>query len=119
MKVQINTDGNINGHENMIDKVSSSVESAMGRFRDHLSRVEVHLSDGVADNKGPGDKSCMMEARIAGRPPVAVTHRAATLDEAVSVALEKLTHLVANTIEKKRSQEHHRTDPLPPAVKAR
>jgi hypothetical protein len=36
------------------------------------------------------DKRCLMEARLAGHQPMAVSHQAATLDEAIEGAAEKL-----------------------------
>ena len=55
----------------------------MSRISDHITRVEVHLSDENGDKDGQNDMRCMMEARLEGRQPIAVTHQAATLDEAV------------------------------------
>ena len=56
----------------------------------------------------------MMEARLEGRQPVAATHKAATLDEAVDGAADKLTRLVESTLGRLRDQKSHRTDPPPP-----
>jgi hypothetical protein len=50
----------------------------------------VHLSDGSATRSGGTDKRCLMEARLAGRQPMAVSHQAATLDEAWRGAARKL-----------------------------
>ena len=79
MQVQINTDRNIEGREALADQVRGVVESALSRFSDHITRVEVHLSDENSDKKGGDDEMrCMMEARIEGRQPIAVTHQDAS-----------------------------------------
>jgi hypothetical protein len=59
------------------------VESALSRVSDHIMRVEVHLSDENSVKDSQDDMRCMMETRLESRQPVAVTHQAATLDEAV------------------------------------
>jgi ribosome-associated translation inhibitor RaiA len=75
------------------------VESALNRFSDHITRVEVHLSDENSEKKGgEHDMRCVMEARLEGRQPIAVTHQAATVDEAVDGAADKLTRLIESTL---------------------
>ena len=114
MQVHINTDHNIEGHEALAAQVSSVVESALSRSSDHITRVEVHLSDENSHKSGQNDKRCMMEARLEGRQPIVVTHQAATLDQAVDGAAEKLTRLIESTLGRLRHQARHRTDPPPP-----
>jgi len=99
MQIQINTDRNIDGHEAHATQVSSVVESALNRFSDHITRVEVHLSDENSKKKdGNDDMRCMMEARLEGRQPIAVTHQATTVDQAVDGAADKLTKLIESTL---------------------
>jgi ribosome-associated translation inhibitor RaiA len=118
MQVQFNTDHNIEGREALADKVRSVVEGALSRLSDHITRVEVHLSDENSAKKGGNDDMrCMMEARLEGRQPIAVTHWAATLDQAVDGAADKLTRLIESTLGRLRDQKSHRTDPPPPGSK--
>jgi ribosome-associated translation inhibitor RaiA len=118
MQVQVNTDRNIEGHEALAAQFSGVVESALNRLSDHITRVEVHLSDENSDKKGGNDNMrCMMEARLEGRQPIAVTHWAATLDQAVDGAAGKLSRRIASTIGRLRDQKSHRTDPPPPGSK--
>ena len=114
MQIQINTDHNIEGREVLADQVSGVVESALDRVSDHITRVEVHLSDENSDKRGQNDKRCMMEARLEGRQPVAVTHQAATLDQAVDGAADKLVRLIESTLGRRHDRESRRTDPPPP-----
>src|SRR5665648_612318 len=109
MQIQINTDHNIEGREALADQVRGVVESALSRFSDHITRVEVHLSDENSDKKGGNDEMrCMMEARIEGRQPIAVTHQAAILDQAVDGAADKLTRLIESTLGRLRDQKSRR-----------
>jgi ribosomal subunit interface protein len=95
MKIQINTDNKIKGSEALTQETQVVVESALERFADHITRVEVHLSDeNSSHNKGGTDKRCVMEARLEGMQPVAVTDEAETMDEAVNGAADKLEKML-------------------------
>lgn len=103
MQIQINTDHNIEGREGLVTHFTEVVTEALSRYSDRITRVEVHLSDTNA-NKGGADKRCMMEARLEGRHPTAVTHEAFTLDEAVAGATEKLKASIASDLGRLRDQ---------------
>ena len=79
MQIHINTDHNIHGYESAAASVLTTVENALRRFSSQITRVEVHLGDENASKRGGNDKRCMMEARLEGQQPVAVTHHAATV----------------------------------------
>ncbi|XZN91574.1 MAG: HPF/RaiA family ribosome-associated protein [Microcoleus sp.] len=88
------------------------MEESLSRFSDRITNVDVHLSDENSDKKGGDhDMRCMIEARLKGIEPIAVTDQAATLDQAVDGAAEKLTHLIEHTLGRRSHQENHRTDP--------
>ena len=104
MKIQVNTDHNIHGHEATIELIEATVESTLGHLAEHITRVEVHVSDENAKKGGSTDKRCMMEARLAKHQPIAVTEEAAALDEAVDGAAHKLKRLLDHTLG--RLREH-------------
>ncbi|MDZ7590635.1 MAG: HPF/RaiA family ribosome-associated protein [Rubrivivax sp.] len=95
MQIQINTDRNIEGREALAAWVRSEVEDALDRYRAQISRIEVHLSDENAGKNGQRDMRCMIEARLEGRQPIAVTEEAASKAQAVQGATGKLTRLIA------------------------
>jgi len=94
MHVEVTTDRNIEGGDELTEQVGARVSSALARFSAQITRVEVHLGDENADKSGGADKRCMVEARLAGAQPVAVTDHASSLDEACRGALQKLTSLL-------------------------
>lgn len=98
MQIHTNTDRSINGSERLAALAASIVEGALDRFRDQITRVEVHLSDENAAKRGGADKRCMMEARLEGRPPIAVTHQADTLELAMDGAADKLKRSIESTL---------------------
>ena len=114
MQIQISTGHNSEGHKGLAAEISDIVESALARFSDHIARVEVHLRDENSDKKvGHDAMRCMMEARLEGRQPIAVTHHAATLGEAASGAADKLAGMIESMLGKLREQQSQRTDPDP------
>ena len=100
MQIQVNTDNHIEGGETLTSQVEATIEANLGRFREQLTRVEVFLHDENSHKSGTDDKKCVMEARPAGMKPVAVTSTAATIDEAIDSAAEKLEHLLDHTFGK-------------------
>ncbi|PSJ17730.1 HPF/RaiA family ribosome-associated protein [Nitrosomonas supralitoralis] len=100
MQIQINTDRNIEGHEEFSQQVKTKIEGVLNRFSAHVTRVEVHISDENSDKGGINDKRCLMEARLEGRQPIAVTHQAENLDAAVQGAVDKLKKVIESTLGK-------------------
>lgn len=93
MIIQVNTDGNIDGDARLARETEAVVRGAVDRFSEHLTRLEVHLSDENSSAKGgAGDMRCLLEARPAGRPPIVVSHQAATLEQATEGAATKMKH---------------------------
>lgn len=100
MHVQINTDSNIEGREELATRVTGVVESALSRLSDRITRIEVHLSEQFGDKHGHDDKRCMIEARLERRQPTAVTHQATILDDAVHGAAAKLKRSLESTLDR-------------------
>ena len=100
MTIQINTDNNLNVHEAFGNKLEELLSEELSRFSEHITRLEVHLSDENGSKNALNDKKCLLEARLEGRQPIAVTANANDYELAVSGAIEKLKALL-NTIEGK------------------
>lgn len=113
MRVQINTDNHIEGHEGLVRRTEATVETSLGHLAQQVTRVEVHISDENAKKEGGNDKRCLMEARLEGLQPIAVTHQAPVVDQAVDGAAKKLATAIDNTLGKLRDQRSRRTDPPP------
>ena len=104
MHIQINTDRNIQGHEDVTLFVEGVVNSKLGPVAAHLTRVEVHLGDESATRKTGDDKRCMVEARPESRAPLAVTHHADTVQSAVTGAVDKMRAALDREIGKLRER---------------
>ncbi len=98
MQIQTNTDSNITGSEGLAAQAKTIVEGALGRFSDQITRVEIHLSDENGPRGGAADIRCMMEARLEGRQPIAVTHQAATVEDAVDGAAETMARSIESML---------------------
>ena len=111
MQIEVRTDNAIAGNEKLDAHVTSVVEGALERFSGRITRVEIHLNEVTGHKVGHHDTRCVMEARIAGRPPIAVTSQEASLDEAVDGAAGKLKRLIESTFSRESSlsgQRDHR-----------
>jgi len=90
MQIQVRTDNNINGSAGLIEDIESELTDTLGRFGNQITRVEAHLRDVNGPKSAGDDKSCLLEARLAGRQPIVVSHEAATVRQAIDGASEKL-----------------------------
>ncbi len=115
MQIQINTDHNIEGREKFTAKIEELVETELNRFSGQISRVEVHLSDENSDREGHSDKRCMIEARLNGRQPTAVTQEAESLNQAIDGAIEKLKRSIESTLGRLAARETANKWPSEPA----
>ncbi|MGN6645150.1 MAG: HPF/RaiA family ribosome-associated protein [Cytophaga sp.] len=103
MTIQFNTDKNIAGNDRTASYMSSMISDSLDRFSENITRIEVHLSDENSSKSGGNDKRCMLEARVEGLKPIAVTHHADTVEASVSGAIDKLVSTLDRTFEKMRS----------------
>jgi ribosome-associated translation inhibitor RaiA len=79
------------------------VRTQMGHLAERLTRVEVHLRDDNSASKSSGDdKRCVMEARIAGRRPLAVDHSGGDLYKVIDETAGKLSRAVKSDIERSK-----------------
>lgn len=90
MDVFVNTDNSVEGDETLATEIETALRHALDRFAGRLTRLEVHLSDENSHKHGADDKRCLIEARIAGRQPTAVTHFAPDVQRAVAGATDKM-----------------------------
>jgi ribosome-associated translation inhibitor RaiA len=109
MKIQLNTDDHVDATRVLAAEVSAMVEQALERFGEHVTRVEVHLSNENGGKSGQQDQRCMLEARLEGLQPLAVTEHAATLKQAVHGAAHKLVHLLDRTLGRLHDQREKPT----------
>jgi ribosome-associated translation inhibitor RaiA len=91
MHIQINTDDNISQSDAQPEQTEATIRNVLDRFADQVTRVEVHLSDENSDKKsGTADMRCLLEVRLEGLQPVAVTDEAPTVKQAVDGAARKM-----------------------------
>ena len=90
MKIQFNTDKNIEGTEELETYVSERISSGLKHFVDKITRIEVHLSDQNADKGGRDDIQCKMEARIEGIQPVMVVSKNGSKEKALDDAVGRM-----------------------------
>jgi ribosomal subunit interface protein len=103
MKVQINTDKNVEGSERLDAYFSSEIQRVLSRFDDKVTRIEVHFGDENSAKFGLNDKRCLIEARPANMQPIAVTEHAETIEKAFNGALDKIKKTLSTAFEKQKA----------------
>lgn len=100
MQIQLNTDNHINGHQQLEQDIKSQLLKALGRFDEHITRLEIHLGDENSHKPGQNDKRCLLEARLKNYQPITVTDHAPSIQQAVTGAIEKLKRMLDNTLQR-------------------
>jgi ribosome-associated translation inhibitor RaiA len=90
MTIQFNTDNKVTVGEELRTPLTIIISEGLSRFSHQITRVEVHLSDENGDKEGLNDKRCMIEARLSGMKPIAVTNHGNTHEQALGGAVDKL-----------------------------
>mgnify|MGYP000279873135 CR=1 FL=1 len=104
MTIQINTDKTLTGEKRSIDFFTSQIAEALQRFDSHITRIEVHLKDENGKKDGLNDITCLLEARLEGRQPIAITNQANSIELAVSGATDKIKTAIESILGK--TQKH-------------
>lgn len=114
MKIQVNTSSNdIENKDALESWASDYLNEHLARFEQDITSVEVQMSDENHAAKGGGvDKRCMMEARVNGRAPVAVTHYAPDQNLAFRGAADKLASALDHAFGKLDRREHRVRDTI-------
>ncbi|WP_154223682.1 HPF/RaiA family ribosome-associated protein [Marinicella rhabdoformis] len=103
MQIQVNVNHGINGGELLTQYVEDLMGNTLNHHKDQVTRIEVHLADENGPKGGDDDLRCTIEARISGLHPIAVTHHASDIHQAIDGAAERIQRTVNKTIEKRRS----------------
>lgn len=103
MKIQLNTDRNIEGSVRLENYVTEVLEHKLERFSDKITRIEVHLSDQNGDKHGKDDNQCRIEARLRGMKPLMVLERSDNMETAITGAANKIKKVLDTHLEKLRN----------------
>lgn len=92
--------------------VEKTCSAQLAHFASDITRVDVHLRDENGQRGGAADRTCSIEAHVAGLPPIAATNSAETTASAVTGAARKLR----TAIEHARGKQHAKATTPPPDV---
>nr|AGU10761.1 hypothetical protein [uncultured organism] len=114
MQININADKTIDRHASLDEHVQSVVSNALHRFGEQITSVEVHLSDNLGEKSADGDNRCLMEARVTGYKPIAVSDHAATLHQAIGGSADKLKRAIDSALGRLHDKDkRHANDAVP------
>ena len=116
MQINVNTDRTIQNHQGLDEHVESVVRSSIDRFGDHITRVDVHLSNENREKGADGGNYCMMEARVSGYQPIVVHEHSDDLRQSIKNAGGKLARALDSAIGRLQDNNKHTSpaidDPL-------
>ncbi|MEM6750870.1 MAG: HPF/RaiA family ribosome-associated protein [Planctomycetota bacterium] len=101
--VQVNF-GTVQHSEALEAHIRGKVASVMDRLLNRVTRVEVHLHDDKHNGSNDHDIRATVEARIAGRQPLAVSAIGHEFYGVVNRAIGKAGRAVSHTLEKTKSR---------------
>ncbi len=107
MLVLINTDNHVDANDPVVRQAQADLGQALKRYASEITRIEVHFHDANADKAGANDKQCMLEVRLRGYDPMAVTTTGATLAAAYHGARDKLVRTLERRFSKLRETVRH------------
>ena len=90
MEIQINSDNNLRVSKEYNLQIQELLSTKLSRFEKHLTRIELYLSDVNSHKDGGDDKKCVIEARLKGKDPIAVTTTEENHDKSIALAVEKM-----------------------------
>ena len=99
MQIEVTTDNHVAGSDALNSHVQSTIGEALERFGDRVTWVEVHLGD--ENSHKTGGARCGIHAKLAGIDTINVNANAATLDQAIDLATDKLLKVIDRTLGKK------------------
>ena len=113
MFVKVNTSNGIENKESLERWAADYLNERLGRFRQDITAIEVQMTDeNHGDKGGTSDKRCMLEARMNGREPIAVTNFAPDQDLAFRGAADKLEHAIERVLGKLDRRQHRDHDTI-------
>ncbi len=98
MQIQLHATPGLDLSRDLGSWVQQRLAASLDRFAARTTRVAVHLTDHNGPKHGADDKRCLLEARIAGIPPIAVSHQASTVQHAVDGAIGRLERAISHQL---------------------
>ena len=105
MQIQVHTNDNIQGGESLIRWAQDEAAAKLARFREHVTRVELFLSDVDAGKSGGDAKRGVIKARPAAPQPGAAAAEPAKVADAVAAALDKLVRSLGDDITRAKDRQ--------------
>jgi ribosome-associated translation inhibitor RaiA len=108
MQIIISSGNQIDLNEDTVQRWQADIATSLDRFRESVTRVEVHLKDENSKTKGGVDDiRCLMEARPANRQPVSIEVRASSPEQAIRQGADTLKRRLDTVQDKLRSDRRN------------
>ena len=107
MNIQLNADKILNVHEAFENQLKGRLSKDFKRFDEHITTLEIHITDENGLKTGSNDIKCMLEAHLKGLQSIVVSDTANTLEQSVHGAIDKLKNSLDSIIGRARDHEQH------------
>ncbi len=90
MKIKFYKAKNGNEGEELIASTTTRLARELSRFNEHITQVEVHLSEDNSKKAGVNDKRCVILVEVQDLHSISITGHACSHEQAVNGAILKL-----------------------------
>ncbi|MCA9102580.1 MAG: hypothetical protein KDA63_15580 [Planctomycetales bacterium] len=109
MQINLHSDNHITLTAELVQQFQTEMADSLKRFSNWITRVEVHLTDENSRAKGGSDDiRCLIEARPAGKQPVSIEVRAASIAQAIQEGTNTLERRLGDIEDKARTEARKR-----------
>ncbi len=109
MMIQLNAGKILNVGETFGNELKDKISKKLQRLSEHITALEIHITDENGIKKGPNDIKCILEAHLKAMQSIVVTEKANTLEQSVNSAIDKLKDSLDSIIGRSRDHEQHLT----------
>ncbi|MFC0250679.1 HPF/RaiA family ribosome-associated protein [Massilia consociata] len=107
MQINVNTNSSISGSQGLEEHVETVLRSSIERFEEHITRVEVHLSNENKEKHADGGNSCTIEVRVRGHQPIVVHEHSDDLRQSIKNAGSKMARALDSMFGRLQDKGRH------------
>lgn len=110
MEIEVRT-REIRWNDDLQRRLERSIERAVDRHRNRITRISVYLTD-LNGPRGGVDKLCQLTAELRGAAPVTILEKGANLETVINRAARRLGYRAGRRLDRRRvagAPEHRAT----------
>ena len=101
MQIQLNTGSGVAGKATLEEWASEHLRQQLHRFVEHVSRIDIQLSDVSGGRAYADDKRCTLGAKRIGASALVVQDNRAAVHQALRGAVDKLVRVLGSHVDRR------------------